>query len=239
MRDEMVAWVGEHEDSPLVASVVVAQMVRLSQIALAMPEINWKVINRQSTPKSPCKVCEAKEPHPCTVMVVDLLEPSTKLDALVELLKDNPGKKFVVATSSKKMVYLAQRKFASLATPIGSFALTGDTPQAERDGMVQRFIDDDNQVFIGVIEAMAEGIDGLQFATDTMVFLDRSWKTIKNKQCEDRLHRGGTKDTVQIIDIMARSTVDFGRKQKLEEKWSWIKMILGKGFDNEKVVEAA
>ena len=30
-----------------------------------------------------------------------------------------------------------------------------------------------------------------------------------------------------IIDVMARNTLDFGRKQKLETKWSWIKSILG------------
>ena len=93
--------------------------------------------------------------------------------------------------------------------------------------MVKRFQNGDTQLFIGVIEAMAEGIDGLQWATDTMIFLDRSWKTIKNKQCEDRLHRDGQKNAVTIIDIMARDTVDMGRKTQLIEKWAFIRQILG------------
>jgi len=211
MRREMVAWVGEHEDSPLVASVVVAQLTRLSQMALATPV-----------------VLESG--------VIGLTDPSSKLDALVELLKDNPNKKFVVASSSKKMVYLAQHRLEQLGIP--SFALSGDTPQSQRDGMIDRFVNDDTRVFLGVIEAMAEGIDGLQWATDTMVFLDRSWRTIKNMQCEDRLHRDGQKDTVQIIDIMARNTVDLGRRAKLQTKWSWIKTILGDGFNNAQEVAA-
>jgi SWI/SNF-related matrix-associated actin-dependent regulator 1 of chromatin subfamily A len=210
MKNEMVAWVNEHEDTPLVAGAVVAQLARLSQIALASPVV-------------------------LDSGVVGLEEPSAKLDVVVELLKDNPNKKFVIASASKKFVYMIEDRLRR--SNIGCFTLTGDTPQSHRDGMVERFQHDNNQAFIGVIEAMAEGIDGLQWATDTMIFTDRSWRTIKNMQCEDRLHRDGQKNAVQIIDIMARDTLDLGRKQKLETKWSWIKKILGDGFNN--VQEAA
>lgn len=200
MRKEMVAWVNEHEDTPLVASVVVAQLVRLSQMALATPYINENGDMR-------------------------LKEPSSKIDAVKELILDNEGKQFVVFSASKQACYLAQASFARAG--ITSEVLSGDTPQRQRDGMVGRFANGGYQVFIGVIQAAAEGIDGLQHATDTAIFLDRSWSTIKNKQAEDRLHRDGQKDTVQIIDVMARSTLDFGRKQRLEQKWVWIKKILG------------
>ena len=205
MKEQMVAWVGEHEDSPLVAGVVVAQLARLSQMALATPTL-----------------------APDGRVLLDL--PSSKMEALLELVKDHPGKKFVVFSSSKKMCYLTQAYMKERG--IASFVLSGDTPQSQRDGMVSRFANGDIQLFIGVIEAAAEGIDGLQHATDTAVFLDRSWRTIKNQQAEDRLHRGGQKDTVQIIDIMARDTLDMGRFTRLQEKWQWIKAILGDGFDN-------
>ena len=206
MRDKMVAWVGEHESSPLVAGVVVAQLARLSQIALATPTI-----------------------APDGSVLLDL--PSSKLVALLELVQDHPDKKFVVFSASKKMCYLAQKWMEERG--IGSFVLSGDTPQSQRDGMVNRFRDDpDIRLFIGVIEAAAEGIDGLQHATDTAVFLDRSWRTIKNMQAEDRLHRGGQENAVQIIDIMARDTIDLGRFQKLSLKWKMIKLMLGDDFSN-------
>jgi len=206
MRDKMVAWVGEHENSPLVAGVVVAQLARLSQMALAAP-----YIEDDGT--------------------VRLEMPSSKMDALYELIKDHPDKKFVVFSASKKMCYLTQQEMTRKG--IGCFVLSGDTPQTHRNGMVRNFTNDPSiRLFIGVIEAAAEGIDGLQHATDTAIFLDRSWRTIKNKQAEDRLHRGGQKDTVQIIDIMAKDTIDMGRLQKLETKWAWIKAILGDDFNN-------
>ena len=209
MKNEMVAWVGEHEDSPLVAGAVVAQMTRLSQMALATPEF------REDG-------------------VVTLTAPSSKIDAVKELINDHPEKQFVIFTSSKKAAYLAQSEFGRVG--ITSCVLSGDTPDSERRGMVDRFVSGQWRVFIGVIQAVAEGIDGLQHATDTAIFLDRSWSTIRNQQAEDRLHRGGQKDTVTIIDVMARDTLDFGRRQKLQRKWAWIKAILGDGAQR-KVLE--
>lgn len=201
MRKNMIAWVNEHEDSPLVANVVVAQMTRLNQMALATPVIDE------------------------TTGAVDLISPSSKIDAVKEKILDAGEKQFAVFTSSKKAAYLAEQEFNKVG--ITTQVLSGDTKQTERDGLVQRFVDGDFQVFVGVIQAAGEGIDGLQHATDTMFFLDRSWSTVRNKQAEDRLHRGGSKDTVQIIDVMARSTLDWGRHQRLEQKWSWIREILG------------
>jgi SNF2 family DNA or RNA helicase len=201
MRKSMVAWVNEHEDSPLVASVVVAQMTRLSQMALATP-----FIDEESNK-------------------VKLTAPSAKIDAVKERIIDAGEKQFVVFTSSKQAAYLAEAEFERAG--ISTSVLSGDTPQTQRDGLVNRFVDASFQVFVGVIQAAGEGIDGLQHATDTAFFLDRSWSTIQNRQAEDRLHRGGTKDTVQIIDVMARGTLDWGRKQRLDTKWEWIKAILG------------
>jgi SNF2 family DNA or RNA helicase len=204
MRKEMVAWVNEHEDTPLVASVVVAQMVRLSQIALATPSLTTDPFGQSH---------------------VKLTGPSSKIDAVRELILDHDNKQFVVFSSSKQACYLAQQEFARAG--ISAEVLSGDTSQRDRDGMVGRFNDGCYQVFIGVIQAAAEGIDGLQRSADTAIFLDRSWSTIKNKQAEDRLHRDLQENAVQIIDIMARGTLDFGRWQKLETKWSWIKAMLG------------
>jgi SNF2 family DNA or RNA helicase len=116
---------------------------------------------------------------------------------------------------------------------IGNYVLSGDTPQGQRDTMVADFIHGRARVFLGVIQAAGEGIDGLQHATDTAIFLDRSWSTKSNKQAEDRLHRPGAKDTVQIIDIMAKDTIDLGRHTRLAEKWLWLKAILGDKVDQD------
>jgi SNF2 family DNA or RNA helicase len=220
MRKEMVAWVNENEVFPLSAAIVAAQLQRLSQFALATPEVvgmKW-VWRTKMIDGVPTKV------H-VEVPDVKLIEPSSKLNAVMELVQDHPEKQFLIGTSSRVMAYLAQRSFER--KKITSFVLSGDTPQSEREGMVNRFVRGDSQLFISVIQAGAEGIDGLQHATDTVIMLDRSWQTVKNHQFIDRLHRDGQKNAVQVIDIMARNTIDFGRWTHLETKWQWIKEILG------------
>jgi SNF2 family DNA or RNA helicase len=241
MRKEMVAWVGEHEDTPLTASVVVAQLIRLSQMALAMPRIEERMVRQKVYERRSDNTFVRNEDgskiwtgeyEDVLKTFVELEEPSTKIDALVEWLQDNPGP-VVVFSSSKRMLYLVKEVLDKKGITSGVFS--GDADDKERERLKREF-GETFQVFLGVIEAIGEGVDGLQHKTDTAIFLDRSWRTIKNMQAEDRLHRGGQKDTVRIIDIMARNTVDLGRRTKLEEKWGFVKMILGDKFDNRRYV---
>lgn len=224
MRDKMVAWVGEHEDSPLVAGQVVSQLMRLTQIADATPASVETIT-----------VYDPKKDKDVQHTKITLAEPSSKIDAVKEYIQDAVGKQFLVYTSFKQVANLAQQSFARAG--ITSVILSGDTSEDVRQNIVDRFRAGEFQVFIGVIAAAAEGVDGLQYATDTAIYLDRTWSTIKNKQSEDRLHRGGTKDTVHIVDVMARDTVDFGRHQKLERKWQYIKQILGDPMAQQKMIE--
>ena len=76
MEQNMVAWLGEQEDSPLIAPIVVAQLTRLGQMALAMPNID------PETNK------------------VNLTLPSTKFDVLKELVTMYDEKQFIVFTTT-------------------------------------------------------------------------------------------------------------------------------------------
>jgi SWI/SNF-related matrix-associated actin-dependent regulator 1 of chromatin subfamily A len=90
------------------------------------------------------------------------------------------------------------------------------------------FINDPaTRVMVSTIKAGGVGVDGLQKVCNNAIFLDRDWSPSINFQAEDRLHRGGQVKHPLIIDIMARNTVDAGRKQKIELKWSWIRAMLG------------
>jgi SNF2 family DNA or RNA helicase len=245
MSEQMVAWVNENQSTPLVAAVAVAKLTRLSQIALATPEIRvetkrrkvkrWAIAstgeliktrdqyNDLLSNKVPVKRIDVLEPYEAQVVYLKL--PSTKVEAVLDILKEHPEKKFVLWSASKKMCYLLQK--ALLDHKIKAHVLSGDTPQGQRDSMLANWQTDDYQAFIGVISAAGEGIDGLQLTSDTAIFLDRDWSTKANKQAEDRLHRPGQKNNVNIIDIMAKDTVDLGRHTRLAEKWEWIRAILG------------
>lgn len=198
MKKELIAWVGQHESQPLVAPVVIAQLVRLQQFAVAYADVD-------------------------SDGSVYLAEPSSKLDALMQILEDNPDEQIVVFSQFKQLVRLLESRLQKGG--ISYVTLTGDTPQSERGQVVSDFQEGKVRVFVGTIAAGGVGIT--LHAASTVVFLDRAWSPAYNQQAEDRLHRIGQKNAVQVIDIMARNTVDLGRRQMLEMKWDWIKRLLG------------
>jgi SNF2 family DNA or RNA helicase len=197
MRDEMIAWVGEHQDEVLAAPVVIAQLTRLQQFAVAFASFSEDGRLR-------------------------LAEPSSKLDALEELLDDFEGQ-VVIFSRFKQLVYLVEDRLRDKS--ISYVTLTGDTAQEDRASAVAKFQKGDCRVFIGTIAAGGVGIT--LHASSTVIFLDRDWSPALNAQAEDRLHRIGQQNAVQVIDIIARNTVDLGKAQALDMKWSWIKAILG------------
>ena len=197
MRDEMIAWVGKHEEEMITAPVVVAQMMRLQQFAVASLTM-----------------------HDSQVIMA---EPSAKLNALMEILEDNPGVQIVVFSQFKQLINLTEKKL--IRAGISNVLYTGDVKDQDRWKAESNFQKGNAQVFLGTIGAGGEGIT--LTAASNVIFLDRTWSPPKNIQAEDRCHRDGQRSAVQVIDIMAKNTVDLGRDQKLEMKWSWIKQLLG------------
>jgi SNF2 family DNA or RNA helicase len=199
MKKDMIAWIGQQEEELLVAPVVIAQLTRLQQFACAHADFD-----------------------PLTGRV-RLQEPSSKLDALMQILEDNPEQQVVVFSRFKSFVHMAMRRLQKEG--ITHVELTGDIKQEDRSGLIRRFQSGAARVFVGSIAAGGVGIT--LTAASTVVFVDRDWSPALNAQAEDRLHRIGQKDAVQVIDIIARNTVDLGRMQRLELKKAWIRQILG------------
>jgi SNF2 family DNA or RNA helicase len=198
MRKDLIAWVGQHQDEAIVAPVMVAQFMRLQQFADTYATL------------------------PPGSDRVEMMEPSAKLDRVMEILEGNEGA-IVVWTQFKQLVYMLVERCRKAGISILTY--TGDNRDT-RGANVASFAAGGARVFAGTISSGGVGVDGLQYGSSTCIFLDRLWDPGLNEQAEDRLHRDGQKAAVQVIDIMARSTVDRGRKQRLELKWSWIKQLL-------------
>ena len=197
MRDEMIAWIGEQQDEVLPAPVVIAQLTRLQQFAVAFAEYDGNHIR--------------------------LSEPSSKLDAAMEVLDESGDAPIVFFSRFKQLITLLEYRLRDKSIPY--VAITGDVPPEVRTAAVKRFQEGRARVMVGTIGAGGVGID--LYAASTVVFLDRDWSPALNAQAEDRLHRIGQRNAVQVIDIMARGTVDLGKAQRLELKKTWIRRILG------------
>lgn len=222
MRKNMLAWIGEHEDQPLTAAVVVAQLCRLQQFALASAHIEMRPVKRRTTGQVEM------------VRVIVLEEPSSKLAALEELIDDHPNESFVVFSQFKSMANMVARKLESKKITVGLY--TGEVrDQQVRDRTVDLFQRGSVQVFVGTIAAGGESIT--LHRSSTVVFFDRHWTPTKNVQAEDRLHRSGQRHPVQVIDIVAKNTVDLGRRTKIAAKWSTLKKLLDEKVDMEEYEE--
>lgn len=207
MKKEMIAWLETQDGTkPLAAPVVIAQLIRLQQFALAYADVIYDM-----SPEG--EIVSGS---------VRLTEPSSKVDALFQILEDNPDESIVIFSQFKQAIRLVETRLNKSGTRY--VRITGDDDQADRVSAVDDFQGGKANIFLGTIGAGSEGITLTR--SSTVIFLDRDWTPARNAQAEDRLHRIGQKDAVQVIDIVSRNTVDRMRMQKLEMKKEWIRRML-------------
>ena len=80
-------------------------------------------------------------------------------------------------------------------------------PQARQES-IDAFQDDSSvRVFIGNIQAAGTGIT-LAPAASVCLFAELSWVPAEMSQCEDRLHRIGTLDSVTVQHLVLEGSLD-------------------------------
>jgi SNF2 family DNA or RNA helicase len=210
MKEESIAWIGEHEDEPLWALVAVAKLTRLRQLCTAYATFTHI-------------------PHEDRFdeTLVTLSEPSTKLDAVMDKLEEIGNHQVIIGSQFAQTIDLATERFRK--AKISYSRLTGDiTSDKVRSDEIDKFVKGDTRVYISTIEAGGIGVDGLQYATNLGIRIDRSWSPAKNKQWIGRIKRDGQKLRPIIYDIEAEDTVDQEVEEKLILKAKWIFKMLGK-----------
>lgn len=192
----------------MVATNALVNMLRLRQLAAAYGEVtstaDWSGLSMDD----PAKLMNAVDSS------VHLSEPSTKLDAMEEVLTELGDRQAVIFAESKQLIMLAAGRLEE-----GTFGLlTGDVKSEDRTKNLQDFRDGKIRYMLVVIQAGGEGVDGLQ-AADTAIFLQRPWSHVQNVQAEDRLHRIGQEgENVTYVDIVATDTVEEKVFEALEKK---------------------
>jgi SNF2 family DNA or RNA helicase len=235
MKKTMVAWIDTHREElerkdPIIAQAAVSQLIRLQQFAngYTHPLIGFDPM----TGNDNAWVHKWNKKKEEWVPLWEVTEPSSKLDTLMDLLRDRGGEQIVIFSQFKSIIRLLEKRLVSEGISYG--LLTGDVSQADRNKAVSDFQAGKIRVFAGTIAAGGVGIT--LTAASTIVFVDRSWSPAINLQAEDRLHRIGQKEAVEVIDLVARNTVDLGKHQKLAMKWKTLQMLLGDTIEPSLVV---
>ena len=149
-----------------------------------------------------------------------------KTPKMIEMLQDEiaeTGRKLVVFGHHTDVLRAAHAAFRN------SVIITGDTPQIERDQIVQRFQKDPAcGPFFGSIRATGEGIT--LTASSTVIFFENDWTASKMAQCSDRCHRIGQRDNVLVKYWILPGTID----AHMIKTWIRKEEILEKALDSER-----
>ena len=189
---DLVVWL---KDNPLVAEVPIAARIRLRQMTLAVPSIT-----------------EDDQVYFADDAV------STKYQALLEIVDDNPDESMLLLTDSQKYAKIVTDRLNAKYGDGSAFEWSGRASQGQREEAKQEFIRGDRRFIVAVIPAIAEGVDGLQDSCRTVVWLSHSDSNILNQQVLDRIRRRGQQKLVQVYDIVARDTYDEGQLDTLLQR---------------------
>lgn len=195
--DQVIAWNG------------LARMTRLLQLASG----------------SMCAIeqtaAEAEDPE--AVQKFRLCEPSSKLDELMALLEDLGDEPVVVAAVSRQLIEMAEARLTKAGITFGS--VHGNVTADQRQRNVDDFQNGRKRVMLLTVAAGGEGIT--LHKASTIIFLQRPWSMIQNKQAEDRIHRiGQDADHVFVIDLVTEGTAEFNVFDALKDKEDTLEEIV-------------
>ena len=137
-----------------------------------------------------------------------------KMKAAIEWITDflESGEKLVVFATHKATIHALEREFGTLAVKIDG-SVSVEARQAAVDGFQN---DPKVKLFIGNIKAAGVGIT-LTSASD-VIFLELPWTPADLEQSEDRVHRIGQKNAVNIYYLLGDHTIDENIAIMLESK---------------------
>ena len=149
---------------------------------------------------------------------------SSKVQALTDILEAAEGHQVVAFTQFAQFAKL-------LAAEIDDVLLIdGSVSPKRRASIIQQFQSGNNQLLIGT-DALAYGVT--LTAADIVVNLDQPWTPARLRQREDRLHRIGQEKNVQVVNLIARRTIDEYVRKIIHRKRELVKSVFHEESDVE------
>jgi superfamily II DNA or RNA helicase len=166
-----------------------------------------------------------------------LLAARGKLRAALAWIHDfcSSGERLVVFAHHREIQRALLERFPR------ALHILGEDSHRARDAAVQAFQshadDAEHQLIVCSIEVAGQGLTLTR--SSNVVFLELDWTPAKHDQAEDRCHRIGQQDAVNVSYLLAAGTIDETIATLLEQKRSIIGAVTdGRAPDEEGVVDA-
>lgn len=153
-----------------------------------------------------------------------------KMKEAIEWINDflTSGEKLVIFAEHKFVIDRLMKEYADIAV-----RLYGQDSTQHRQKSIERFQKDDSvKLFVGNTKAAGEGIT--LTAASNVAFLELPWTPGALTQAEDRCHRIGQKDAVNVYYLLATGTIEEEIAELLDKKTKVLKSVLdGLDVENE------
>lgn len=156
-----------------------------------------------------------------TGILSSTIQESAKFERLLEILDE-------LAKNNKKAIVFSN--WTAIINPLYEILaqynpaiITGEIKN--RVEQEKKFMEDDNcRVILGTIGAMGTGLT--LTAASSVIFLDEPWNKAIKDQAEDRAHRIGTTENINIITLIAKDTIDERINELVEKKGAMADMLI-------------
>ena len=143
--------------------------------------------------------------HPSLVLP-SYAASSGKLDLLLDILPGSleAGHRALIFSQFTRMLRILQRRLEAVG--IECLYLDGETPPKRRIELVDEFNGGRAQVFLISLKAGGSGLNLV--GADTVIHFDPWWNPAAEDQATDRAHRIGQKNTVNVIRLITRGSIE-------------------------------
>ncbi|KAI3940258.1 hypothetical protein MKW92_028486 [Papaver armeniacum] len=152
---------------------------------------------------------------------------SSKVCALLKLLvstrNENPSAKSVVFSQFRKMLVLLMEPLQSAG--FGILRLDGTTSAKRRDGVIQRFNNQDSESPIVLLVEFKPSVSGIDLTAASRAYMLEPWlDPVVEEQAMDRLHRIGQQD-LKIVRLVTRNSIE----ERMLQLHEWKKNLVKQG----------
>ena len=164
--------------------------------------------------------------HP-SLFIENYTEASGKLEQLLEIIENamENKRRLLVFSQFTGMLKIIREELDRVG--IGYFYLDGKTPSKERVEMANRFNHGENNLFLISLKAGGTGLN--LTGADTVILYDLWWNPAVEEQAAGRAHRMGQKNTVQVMRLVTRGTIEEKIYEMQQKKRELIEQVIQPG----------
>lgn len=162
------------------------------------------------------------------LMVKNYQGRNSKLDVLINIIKDSSDKKILVFSQFTKVLEVIGKRLNE--ENISYSYLDGKTSAKDRVKLVEEFNTNNNKVFLISLKAGGTGLN--LTSANIVVHFDPWWNPAVEDQASDRAHRIGQKNVVNVIKLIAKDTAEERVINLQETKKELIEDVINGNLDN-------